>query len=180
MALLKETGGVEVVTLLLLGAIAVWSRAPAAGRPAPWTVTAVIVLLGLRELDFHDWFFEPGWLQIRIFSAPVPAWQKAVSAVAMLAVLGVLLSLAAQGTRPFLRALRRRADWALWLVAGTALAAAATVIDGIGRKLAPHGIALSERADLVFAGFEETMELVFVLCVAVAIARWRAASAPRG
>lgn len=178
-ALLEESGAVEILTLLTLAGTAVWSRWPGAGRPVIWPVSAVIALLALRELDVQDWFFEPGLLQFRIFSAPVPVWQKAVSGAAMIGVLATLIALALRGASPALRALRARGDWALWLASGGLLVAGAMLFDGFGRKLAGFGIELSEGALLVVAALEETSELVFSLCVLVAVVLWRETAAPR-
>lgn len=173
-AFLSESGGVEIATVVLLLVTAAWGRWPGAGPALPWSVVGVIAVLGLRELDVHDWYFEPGLLQIRIFSAPVPVWQKAVSAVVMLALLALLLAFARQGTAPFLRALRGRQAWAIWLTLGTGLAGVASLFDGIGRKLAPYGVTVPPPVETGFVALEEIMEVVFALCVVVAIARWRA------
>lgn len=179
-ALLEESGGVEILTLLTLAGTAVWSYWPGAGRPVIWPVSAVIALLALRELDVQDWFFEPGLLQSRIFSAPVPVWQKAVSGAAMLGVLATLIALAVRGTGPALRALRAGRDWTLWLASGGLLVAGAMLFDGFGRRLAGYGIDLGAGALLVVASLEETSELVFSLCILVAVVLWRETAPPRG
>lgn len=166
----SERGGTEMSSLALAiyGCVltALMSRETnAVSRLVP----GVFLLLALREMDFHDWFFEPGLLHVSIFSDPVPVWQKLVSGTAILAILALASAATYRGVPILWRALKQRETWALVLCGAALLAATANSLDGIGRKLAPIGIEVSEGLSAAIEIVEESFELAFVFGLIAAI-----------
>lgn len=170
-ALVQEGGHVESLSVamwLVAGWLALTRIADAVmGR----LVAVLVVLFALRELDMHDWFYEPGFLHTAIFSLPVPIWQKLVSGVAMVLILALVVALVWRGARPFWRALAGRQTWALLLAGGVALAGLSTTIDGMDRKLRSLGldVDLGMTVRYVLIVLEEAMELGFAMLVIAAI-----------
>ncbi len=132
-------------------------------------VPLVFALFALRELDFHDWWFEPGLLHLAIFSSDAPLWQKAVSGVVMAGILLVLVDLALRGTGPLLAALRAGQGWP-WLVAlGGALVILSVALDGLPARLGPE---LSSFGAVLASVTEEVGELALFVCLLLAVAVW--------
>lgn len=166
----SERGGTEMASLALAvfgcGLTALMSRET---RAVSKLVPGVFLLLALREMDFHDWFYEPGLLHVSIFNDPVPIWQKLVSGTAILAILALAGAATYRGLPILWRHLKRRETWTLVLCGAAGLAATANSLDGIGRKLAPIGIEVSADLRVAFEIVEEGFELAFVFGLIAAI-----------
>ncbi len=169
-----ESGLVELAGLMVfaLGAVLSVAWMPKGALGKWWPIPVVFVLFCLRELDFHNAFFTPGVLQTRIFTSPVPLWQKAVSAAAMSGILLTLVLLMVRGTRPLLSGLWRRQGWAWSIVAGVTFAVASVLVDGADRQLAAIGVALPHAESAIWTAIEEILELGFALSLIFAICRW--------
>lgn len=159
----NEWGAVEHASVAVLLALA--AALALAGRRLGrfGFVPAIVLLLALREMDFHNWFHDPGFLQMRVFASDAPLWVKLLGAATMLAILALLALLVLRGTRPVLAGLRRRKSWALVLAGCAALAALAVLLDGPDRTAASLGLALSPGAAFALGALEETLELAFAL-----------------
>ena len=160
--LTSETGAIEISSFLLAAYTACltgwlsrhWGR-------RFWYVPALLAVFALRELDFHDWFFEPGLLHMGIFESPVPIWMKAVSAVTMITILVTLLFAMFGFVRYIVPAFFRLRGWAVSISVSLVFAVLSQVIDGAGRKLAPYGITLSPETSKALGLLEELLELGF-------------------
>ncbi|MCG7493208.1 hypothetical protein [Thalassobius sp. Cn5-15] len=125
--------------------------------------------LALRELDFHNWWFEPGVLHIGIFSAPVPLWQKGVSAALMLVILLTAIHLIWAGSKPALRALRAGEPWARVAFLGLVSGFFGSQLDGLKRNLVPYGIEISDWTHQASMVLEETLEFGFAFATLSAV-----------
>ncbi len=173
-SMVSEHGTVERagLTLFALGAAITAARMPASAWPRWWAVPAIFVLFCLRELDMHNAFFDPGLLQTRIFTSPVPLWQKVVSAAAMAFILLTVGSLMIRGSGPFTKALLNKEGWAFAVVLGIGLAISAVLIDGADRQLAAIGVTLPSADSIIWIAVEEFLELGFGLALIFAVCTW--------
>lgn len=159
----NEWGAVEhaSVGVLLVLSAALALAGPRLGRFR--FTAAIVLLLALREMDFHNWFHDPGFLQLRVFGSDAPLWVKVLGAATMLAILALLALLVLRGTRPFLGGLRRREGWALMFAACGVVAIVAVLLDGPDRTAASLGLTLPPGLAITLGGIEEALELVFAL-----------------
>ena len=169
-ALRKEHGGVELASFLTAafasGLALTLSHTHDRGILA---VPIVLALFALRELDFHDWWFEPGLLHIGIFSSVAPLWQKAVSFAVMASILLALADLLWRGTAPLFRALRAGQGWPGLVLIGVALAALSVALDGLPARMGPD---LTPAATVLASVTEECGELALFICLLLAVAVW--------
>lgn len=159
----SEAAAVEIasVALFVILAAVIWFAGERAGR---FRFTAFIALLfALRELDFHNWFYDPGFLQLRVMTSDAPLWVKVLGGVTMLGILTVLVLLVIRGMGPFLRGLRRGEGWAVALFVSLVLAAVSVLLDGPDRTAADLGITLSPGVAVALGGIEEVLEVFFGL-----------------
>lgn len=165
-----EAGGVELASFLVtvcagLLAFALCFRHDRGLLSVP----ILLELFALRELDFHDWWFEPGLLHLEIFAAPVPLWQKLVSSLVMLGILWVLVDIVLRGTGPFLRALRARQGWTLLVVLGCALIGVSIALDGLPYRL---GFDADSTVTFLSESLEEVTEFALFACLLLAVSVW--------
>lgn len=173
--LTAENGGAEVVSSLLWLYVAwIYLRMSPGPRSLKLALTGVFLIFFLRELDFHDWWFEPGLLHIGLFSGPAALWQKVVGAWVMLVIVACVGTVLVLGLPPFLRALYRRAPWAFVVTLGVVVVAMATQLDGLDRKLAPYDLSLSSQLLNASLLAEEMGELAFPFSALIAIVLYRA------
>lgn len=168
-AIRSETGAVERMSLVILlyaMALAVLLTRQIGARY--WHLPALLGIFALRELDFHDWFFEPGLLHVGIFDAPVPLWQKAVSGLTMLLILVTLGRVVLLGTRPFLVGLWRRAQWS-WALAGAGALAVLSVVFDETREAWFEATGVDYSWKSVMSIAEELAELGMALLIVLAL-----------
>jgi hypothetical protein len=178
----KEGHSIEVMTavLFLAGAVLWFGWGLARAWPAHWHIPVILVLMGLRELDFDKRFTSQGLLKLRLYTGPAPPWEKAVGAAVVLVILVCGLRLAWMNLPGWWRALRggRAVAW----LAGAAglLIVVSKTLDGLGRKLAPWGVVLTRWEGILSTRLEEMMEVgaavLIVQAIAVEAGRIRAAA----
>ncbi|MEM1101899.1 MAG: hypothetical protein AAGH73_10270 [Pseudomonadota bacterium] len=169
-ALRRETGGVEIASVLTTACAAILAVVLMQRHDRGlYSVAALLALFALRELDFHDWWFEPGLLHAGIFQSAAPLWQKLVSGLTMAAILAVLADVAIRGLRPFLRALRAGHGWARLVIAGGFLVVLSILLDGLPARLGPE---MSQGAARIAGIVEECGELALFACLLLAVAVW--------
>lgn len=172
-ALTKEHGGTELATVALIVILGLWFTVTGAAGRRFWMIPAVLFLFALRERDFHNWFYEPGWLHSGVLQGDHPLWQKLVTGGAFVVLLIVFGLLAVRGAVPYLKALFTGKAWAWLVVAGGVCAVLSQVLDGAGRKLAPYGITISQDVERALGMTEEVSELLLILCLLWAVALFR-------
>ncbi|WP_025312044.1 hypothetical protein [Roseicyclus elongatus] len=166
----EEHGGMERASLLLwlyAAGFALFSKAYL--KAMTWPLALFFLLLALRELDFHNWWFDPGLLRGEIFSSDAPLWQKVVSAIAMTSILGVVLFVVFGGFGKFFAAMREKRIWPWLVVAALVFAFLSTLLDGIGPRLRHIGIEVNDAMHLKITMGEEVLELLFSLLLVSAI-----------
>lgn len=177
-------GGIRAGTGLSLGAWA-WAGSRAVSRsPHPilrrfWLVAAVHILFCLRELDVEKWDFEPGLLETAIFSAPVPIWQKVISALAMTCVLYIVGATAVKGAGPLWRGLRASDGWALAVCTAVLCVTLSVLIDHPAKKAEWLGLSLSDAGVVALVTMEEVVEWLMAMLLALASCLYWARNAPR-
>lgn len=166
-ALRKEHGGVELAsffTALFSAAMALALQATS--KRGTMAVPLVLALFALRELDFHDWWFEPGLLHMEIFSSNAPLWQKAVSGLVMAGILATLVTLVVRGARPLWRALVAGDGWPWLVIAGCGFVVLSLFLDGLPARM--DG-AMPRTAVILAAIAEECGEFLLFVCLAIAV-----------
>lgn len=169
-AVLHESGAVEILSAMLwlfAAAYIVLGQVPDT-RFAGW-LAGLFTLFFLRELDFHDWWFEPGLLHVQLLTGSAPLWQKVVSAVTMLAIIATIVAVLWLGLRRFVKAVRDF-DLSAWLVLiAMGCAAISSQLDGLGRKLEPYGVDITTATQDAAIVVEETLEIAFPMLIIQAI-----------
>ncbi|UZD89658.1 hypothetical protein [Cognatishimia activa] len=169
-AIKSELGALELSSFVCLSfAALIGCSFHKSGLVRLWAIPYVFAFLALREMDFQNWWFDPGLLRTEIFSAPVPIWQKLVSASAMGVIAITLISLLVNGARPFLSALFQGDTWALILAASGVFVSLSLVLDGVEANLSAIGLTLAPAALTVASYMEEIMEFGFAFSLVAAL-----------
>ncbi|RMC30268.1 hypothetical protein C9E82_18165 [Paracoccus siganidrum] len=160
-----ETGPIESASAFYLIVTALWLASDMMRRRAleRWHLLVFVTAAGLRELDWDKAFTDSGILSLRLYSGTAPWVQKIAGALVLTLLICAGLRLLRRDLVPWLQGLRRRQDWAWVLAVALALYVIAKSLDGLGRKLAPWGIELSDWASRSAGRSEEVMELVGAL-----------------
>jgi len=169
-AIKAEYGALELASFLCLSVAALVSGSfYREGTIKLWAVPVVFGLLALREMDFQNWWFEPGLLRAEIFNGPAALWQKIVSGAAMLGILLTLLTLFVKGARPALKGVMARENWALILFVSGLCVAASIMLDGVDKNLAVFNIEISSSASKLASYLEEIFEFGFAFSLVAAM-----------
>ncbi len=144
----------------------------ARGWRSRWHLVAVLVLLGLREMDFDKAFLSEGILQLRLYTGDAPIVEKLAGAAVVAMIAWLMLRLIRRDLPAWLRGLRDRRQMPLLLLAAGIAVVVAKTLDGLQRKLSPFGVTLPPGAPRIFAALEESLELGFALALLVAVLLW--------
>lgn len=174
----SESGPIEqtsalflILSALVLSADMLWRRDW--GR---WHLAVLVLAAGLRELDWDKAFTDSGILQLRLYSGDGPLSHKIAGAAIVILLVWAGLRLLRRNLPDWLRALRRADVWAWLMLAALGLYGLAKTLDGLGRKLAPWGIEISDWANRTAGRSEEAMELfgaILILQVVGLSVMWR-------
>lgn len=132
-----------------------------------WPYLMVLVFFGLREMDMDKIPFTEGLFKSRQYIGDtVAAPERILSAIVLIVLLVVVITAVKRG----LRAPRERGfdGVTLSVMVALALGTTAKTLDGIGRKLAPYGIEVSETAEAYASLYEEVAEFGMALCLLLA------------
>lgn len=135
-----------------------------------WHLPIILVLMGLRELDLDKGLTSEGILQLRLYTGPAPWFEKLAGGAVLVLILVCGWRLLRSTLPAFWHGLvaRRPASWLSFGAA--ALIIIAKSLDGIGRKLASHGVT-ADPALLIAAGrIEEMLEVVSGMMLVMAVA----------
>lgn len=175
-ALFAEGGPIEGMSAIFLLTAALWVSTDII-RQRRWQSWHLAVLLwgaGMRELDMDKAYTQSGVLSLRLYSGDAPIVQKLLGGAVLALLIWAGLRMLARNLPGFLRRLRRFRAQEWLLVLGVGLILFAKTIDGLGRKLAPWGIDISQ-ATSDFAGrSEEAMELVATILILQVVALFHA------
>lgn len=163
-----ETGPIERLSAAYLIVAALWLAA--ISPAARWHQVVLIAAAGMRELDWDKAFTNSGVLSLRLYSGDSPLVQKLAGLMVLTLLIWAGLRLLRRDFWPWVRDLRMGRAGA-WLLAGCfALHVVAKSLDGLGRKLAPWGIDLSEWTNTIAGRAEEALELIAAILILQVIA----------
>ena len=171
-ALLVEGGLIETLSAvgyaICIGLmLAFWGLRATLTR---WYVVAMLALFAARELDMDKRPFTEGLLKSRQYIGDtVPAGERIVSAILLLAIIATVITLLWRETGKFIATLMRRHPAAVATLAGLLFIVGTKMIDGLGRKFAPYGIELSDGLNQSLAVIEEVGDFGIPLMFAIAI-----------
>lgn len=180
-ALFHEGGPVEGMSAVFWFIAALWLTVHfvRSGQWRIWHTAFLLWAAGMRELDWDKAFTQEGVLQLRLYSGDAPLVQKAIGAAIVLLILVAVMRLLIRDLPGFLRRLRllRANEWLMVLV--VSLLFVAKTIDGLGRKLAPFGIEVTEWASGFAGRAEESMELFAAILILQVVALYAGREAPQ-
>ncbi|MFN3526294.1 MAG: hypothetical protein ACK4YU_09405 [Paracoccus sp. (in: a-proteobacteria)] len=167
-----ESGPIESASamLLILGALALSVDMIVRKEPGRWHLAVLVTAAGLRELDWDKAFTDSGILSLRLYSGDSPIGQKIAGALIVALVVCAGLRLLRHNLWPWLSGLRGGQVWAWLMAAALMLYAVAKSLDGLGRKLAPRGIELSDWANRTAGHAEEGLELFAAILILQVVA----------
>jgi hypothetical protein len=171
-ALVREHGPVETATVFLYLPAALWLVYRSLREKRSWNLTAagLVVLLLLRELDFHARFTTMGVLKSRYYISPeVPAGEKAVVSVLMIVILVVTLRFVWQNTPLFLHHLRNRNAAALAVAAAIGMALVSKMLDSLSRPIRQLLVPIYHGSTTYLRVYEEIFELAIALFILLAL-----------
>ncbi len=120
----------------------------------------LIIMFGLRELDFHKRFTTMGILKIRFFtSADVPLLEKFVGFLIILLLLHVIITIFKKHFRHFIEGLKNYSTIHIGVLIAVLLLVISKTLDGISRKLGSIGKEIGTEIYQHLAAFEEVLEL---------------------
>lgn len=171
-ALFREGGPIEGMSAAFWFVAALWLSVYLIRqrRGALWHLAVLLWAAGMRELDMDKAYTQDGILQLRLYSGDAPALQKLIGAAIVLLILTAAIRLLIRDLPGFLRRIPalRANEWLVILI--IELLFISKSIDGLGRKLAPFGVEISDWTSDFAGRAEEAMELfaaIFVLQVVV-------------
>ncbi len=167
-----ENGPVEMLSAAGLLAAAFWLFCRA-GRDAPGQPISagfLVLLLGLRELDFHARFTTMGVFKTKFYVSPaVPAGEKAIVSFIMIGILIVAVRFLMHNFSPFVLALRQRQPAALAILAAIGYALLGKGLDSFSTPLEPILALITSNPKLFLRAAEECIELGLPICILLAL-----------
>jgi uncharacterized membrane protein len=128
----------------------------------------LLVFFMLRELDFDKRFTTIGVLTSRFYiSDSVPAIEKLLGGVVVGLLLYVVIVILQRHFKQFWLGLKRRSTISLGVLLAAILIFVSKSLDGIGRKLKPLGIEISEAAIFNVTAIEEILEFSIPIIIAI-------------
>lgn len=172
-----ENGPVEMLSAIGLLAAAFWLFCRAGRDPSGQPVAAgfLVLLLGLRELDFHARFTTMGVFKTKYYLSPlVPAGEKIIVSLVMAVIVFIAIRFVIGSFRRFTLALRRRRPAALALLAAFGYGLLGKGLDSLATPLELPIAWFSANPKLVLRTAEEFTELGVPLCILLAV--WHTSS----
>lgn len=172
--LINENGAFEMATLvtLLLVTTMVIIRLPSLAFGAEWHLPMLTTLLAMRELDFDKRFVESSVLKLRLYTGDAPLGVKLIGGAVIVLILLCLFRLVRHSGPNLWQALGKREGWAVLIPLAGLAVVVAKGLDGLGRKLAPLGIALTDAQEAWAATSEEALEFLFAAALLSALFLW--------
>lgn len=162
-----ESGPIEGASalMLFLGAMVLAADIVRRGAWGRWHLVVLVMAAGLRELDWDKAFTDRGILSLGLYSGDAALGQKIGGAVVVAVLVWAGLRLLRRDLGPWLADLRQARLGAWLMLAALGLYAVAKTLDGLGRKLAPWGIEISDWANRTAGRSEEGMELLGAILI---------------
>lgn len=126
----------------------------------------LIILLGLRELDFDKRFTTMGILKSRFyFSDDVPINEKLIGVLVIVILLYIVFSIAKNHLKELFNEVGKGSPVHIGGLLTFFVMLFAKTIDGIGRKLSDIGFFITEQTSITFLIMEEVLELGIPLLI---------------
>ncbi len=173
--LLREGGVIESMSaagyVLAAALLILWIGR--SGNRLGWPLAGLLLVMAGRELDLDKRPFTLGLFKSREYISPeVPLAEKLIALAILLGIVLLLVLAARRYGARLLTGLRTGEAPAWYVATGVLLVVLSKSIDGIGRKLAPIGVTVSDSAEQVFSMYEEIAELgipiAFILAIGAA------------
>ena len=137
---------------------------------AGWSLCVMLLCFGLRELDFDKRFTTMGIFKSRFYlSSEVMFGEKMIGILVSAAVLACVYFLLKTFLRSFAEDIKAKKGHSLSIFIALAFLVLSKSIDGLGRKLKPLGITLSDSIHDLSGVIEESMELMIPVLLILAI-----------
>jgi hypothetical protein len=159
LSLIEENGPVETLTVacFLIGSFLVFGGPELARR---WPAAAILLMFGLRELDFHSRFTTMNITKSRFYLSPdVPFTEKLFGLCLLLFFVACVYLLLKRYGRGFIKRVRQTEGLAVAIATSVVFLAIAKSMDGLPRKLKPLGITMDDGARLLATAGEELLEM---------------------
>ena len=167
-----ENGPVEMLSAVGLLAAAFWLFCRV-GRDAsgqPISAGILVLLLGLRELDFHARFTTMGVFKTKYYISPaVPAGEKAIVSFIMICILIIAVRYLTHNFGRFVLALRQRQPAALAILAAIGYGLLGKGLDSFSTPLEPIIALFSSNPKLFLRTAEECVEFGAPICILLAL-----------
>jgi hypothetical protein len=135
-----------------------------------WYLVAILLLMGMRELDFHSRFTTMGVFKLRFFSSDAVPWSEKLIVTTLLLGIGFALILALRKEMPkIVMVIRQRPTLLVGVYCGLALAVLSKTIDGLARKLSAINVAAPDWFIEMASDAEEIMELAIPIMFTTAL-----------
>ena len=174
--MIRENGIVEALSAvgyLITAALLFWQTMFHRNR---WSLAVATLCLGLRELDFHKRFTTTSMFKTRFYTeANVPGIEKVIGILCILALLALIYFLLKEHFSRFREGLRSGSGAPWTLFAAASMLICAKSLEGLGRKLKPLGIEITQAGGQLSHSIEEVFEMsaAFLLLSVVMIATVR-------
>ncbi len=166
----RENGLVELLTVVIYAGVIGCLALLSLQRKETKTLAAsgMVLLLCLRELDFHSRFTTMGIFKTRFYVSPeVPLPEKAIVSIVVLGLLAAVLVFIRQYWKNFFRGLQQKEASMIAVACGLSCAVCSKMLDSMSHLFRPlcfwYNPAIMSRA------IEETLELAIPLFFLVAI-----------
>jgi hypothetical protein len=168
---LSESGPVEMVSAIgymLCAASILWLAGNWRGR---WAAAGLMILFGLRELDFHNRFTSMSLSKIKFYLSPdVALLEKLIGGAVLAMFVYFVFRLFQLEGRTWLADLRRGRACAFGVLFAMLCAVASKSLDGLARKLADFNVQISSQTSNYATLFEEVLELGIPVMIGLSIA----------
>ncbi len=169
-SLIRENGLVELLTVVIYAVVISCLALLSLQRKEtkPLAASGMVLLLCLRELDFHSRFTTMGIFKTKFYVSPeVPLPEKAIVSIVVLGLLAAVLVFIRQYRKDFFRGLQKKDTSMIAVACGLGCAVLSKMLDSMSHLFRPlffwYNPAIMSRA------IEETLELAIALFFLVAI-----------
>jgi hypothetical protein len=169
--LMSESGPVEMVSAIgyvLCAASILWLAGNWHGRLA---AVGLMIMFGLREMDFHSRFTSMNLSKIKFYLSPdVALLEKLIGGAVLAMFVYFVFRLFQLEGRTWLADLRRGRACAFGVLFAMLCAVASKSLDGLARKLADFNVQISSQTSNYATLFEEVLELGIPVMIGLSIA----------
>ena len=161
--LMREDGPVENATVVLYGVCLV--AMVVMGRrinyvKVHWYAVGILLVLALRELDWHKEFTTMGIFRTRFFlSDKVPGFEKFIGLLLVLMILAMLIIAVRRHWKTWWSGLTRGDPISIGITVAVTLGVLSKTMDGSKRKFETFGVTVTQRLQEQLHFLEETFEL---------------------